>query len=180
MRGFPPGGARCVGIGHPAGTVVLRSRRPAVPVDRRSYEAERIRLHTDLQARLDDLSRAFNRDLASACLDLIPSGGEIEAHGREAAYSMQYARWRNAHERVLARVAIAVPEDEDLHLLELDLNTARFSSVSWPESWAAMHQRLIERLERRPLQANDWQEAPPLSSSRASPAAASRSGSSSS
>jgi signal transduction histidine kinase len=121
--------------------------------------AERIRLHTDLQARLDDLSRAFNRDLASACLDLIPSGGEIEAHGREAAYSMQYARWRNAHERVLARVAIAVPEDEDLHLLELDLNTARFSSVSWPESWAAMHQRLIERLERRPLQANDWQNS---------------------
>ena len=117
--------------------------------------AERIRLHSVLQSRLDDLSRVFDRDLASACLDLVPSSGEIEAHGREAAYSMQYVRWRNAHDRVLARVAIAVPEDDDIQLLELDLNTARFSSVPWPASWSGMRERLTDRLERRPVQPDD-------------------------
>src|SRR5882724_1375406 len=73
--------------------------------------AERTRLHDELQARLNTLSRAFNQEIMGACQALFPSADDLERLGREGAYSAQYLRWKETHERMFRRLALAVPDE---------------------------------------------------------------------
>lgn len=112
-------------------------------------EAERGRLHDALQSHVNLVSRSFNEEISNSAYALIPNAEQTEKAGREAAYSAQYLRWKESHERVFQRVALAVPDGGSLHLLNLNLDTAEFSSIGWPADWDAMRERLMQRVEGR-------------------------------
>jgi len=109
-------------------------------------EAERGRLHDALLSRLSALSRAFNEQISKSAYALIPDSEQLEKAGREGAYSAQYLRWKESHEHEFQRVAIAVPEGDDLELLSLNLDSAQFSRVDWPADWLPMREQLRQRL----------------------------------
>lgn len=112
-------------------------------------EAERGRLHDALQSRVAALSRSFNEEISKSAHALFPDAEQLEKAGREAAYSAQYLRWKESHERIFQHVALAVPDGDGLQLLNLNLDSAEFSRVDWPSDWSAMRERLIQRLEGR-------------------------------
>jgi hypothetical protein len=105
-------------------------------------------LYEDLRSRLDAFTRAFNDRISDACYALTPSPGQIEAMGRERAYSTLYARWKASHGPLFQRIALAVPESRDggLSLLNLNLDTAQFSPSGWPAEWSEMRDQLVRRL----------------------------------
>ncbi len=108
--------------------------------------AEKERLQQHLQANLNLLSREFNSELTAACSGLLPSAPRIEELGREKAYSARYAQWKESHEHIFNRIALAVPQDGELVFLDLDLDKAQFSRADWPKTWAGMRDRLMARL----------------------------------
>ena len=111
--------------------------------------AERERLQHELQAELSHLSMEFNNEITSACAGLFPSVMQIDELGREKAYALRYSQWKDSHDRVFSRIALAAPEDGSLALFNLDLDTAQFSPGDWPPAWAGMRDQLIARLNGR-------------------------------
>ncbi len=113
-------------------------------------EAERSTLYDELRSRLAAFTRAFNEEIADASIALTPPPDQINAMGREAAYSAQYARWKPGNGRLFQRVALAVPdadyEDGGLRLLNLNLDTGQFSPAGWPPAWSAMREQLNRRI----------------------------------
>ena len=106
--------------------------------------AERTRLRDALQAHLNNLSRALNDELTAAANALVPGMNAVDEQGREAAFSAQYLRSRDNRERFFRRIGIAVPNaDEDVQLLLLDFNTARYVPAAWPAEWNGMRDRLL-------------------------------------
>src|SRR5689334_13930921 len=82
--------------------------------------AERDRLQQQLQNELGHLAREFNSEIVSAVVGLSPSEAEIESLGRERAYAARYAQWKQSHDRMFSRIALAVPHDADIDLLVLN------------------------------------------------------------
>src|SRR5688500_11680322 len=113
--------------------------------------AERTRLRDELQARLNTFSRALNQEIASACQTLFPSASDVELLGRERAWSAQYSRWKESHDKIFRRLALAVPHEGTVRLLSLNLDTAEYSSAEWPPEWSAMRHRLLQRLRGAPM-----------------------------
>src|SRR5690349_24880705 len=85
--------------------------------------AERTRLREELQTRLLALSRNLNETVVADCYGLLPTAEEL-AQGRDAAYAVRYLRWRESHGRIFRRIALAVPENGEVHLRSLNLETA--------------------------------------------------------
>ncbi|MEO8130384.1 MAG: hypothetical protein ABI822_25010, partial [Bryobacteraceae bacterium] len=112
-------------------------------------EAERGRLHDALLSRLSALSRSFNEQISKPAYALIPDAAQVETAGREGAYSAQYLRWKESHERVFQHLALAVPDGDGLQLLTLNMDTAQFSRIDWPTDWLPMRDRLMQRMEGR-------------------------------
>ena len=109
--------------------------------------SQREQLHAELQGRLNTFSRAFNQEIATAVQSLFPSVADLDTLGREAAYAAQYTRWKETHDRMFRRLALAVPRDGSLNLLMLDLDTAQYSPAEWPAEWSDMHDRLQQRAQ---------------------------------
>jgi signal transduction histidine kinase len=123
-------------------------------------DAERTRLHEQLQIRLGALSRGFSDDLSTALNALVPSAEEIARLGREAAYSEKYQRWRESHDAIFSRIALAIPEADGLRFEMLDLASGSFSPAEWPADWTSMRDRLLRRLNGEPIPPNF--EGPPV------------------
>ena len=107
--------------------------------------AEKDRLHQELQNELNRLSRDFNNDLTDACIGLLPPASLVDKLGREKAYSAQYWQWKESHDRVFKRIALAVPQDGSIVLSDLNLDTAELSPEAWPVSWTALKDALLAR-----------------------------------
>jgi len=114
---------------------------------------ERERLRDGLQASLQRLSQDFNSELNTACAALLPSPAEIEQSGRDAAYASRYAKSKETgrHDRLFRRVALAVPANGDLTLLNLDPEKGVFQAADWPAGWQDMRERLRSRLKGAPM-----------------------------
>ncbi len=108
--------------------------------------AEKDRLHQELQNQLNRLSRDFNTELTDACIGLLPAASLVDKLGREKAYSAQYWQWKESHDRVFQRIALAVPQNGSLALFDLNLATAQLSPEDWPVPWAALKDGLLARL----------------------------------
>ncbi|HUQ93640.1 MAG TPA: HAMP domain-containing sensor histidine kinase, partial [Bryobacteraceae bacterium] len=115
--------------------------------------AERERLRDGLRESLRQLSEHFNREIAAACMALIPTRSQAEG-GAEQAYALRYAKWRTTsrHNRLFGRIALAVPEGDAVVLRNLDLHRGVFEASEWPASWSTMkewtHSRLSENAFR--------------------------------
>src|SRR5690242_14135551 len=84
------------------GALVLLQHRWIGEISR----AQGDRLRAELAKSLQRLSREFNNEIGNACAALMPPPLEIEQHGRENAYSVQYARWKESHDRLFSRIAL--------------------------------------------------------------------------
>ena len=110
--------------------------------------AERQRLQASLRERLRLLQRDFNSRISGFCEALAPEDSLVEALGKERAYASQYQLWREFHEPLFRRVALAILRDGSLAFYELDLGTTRFAPGEWPPEWSATRERLLRRLNR--------------------------------
>ena len=113
-------------------------------------DAEKTRLHEDLQTRLSLLRRNFDDQIGNACYAFVPTAETIDKLGRQEAYLDQYRRAAEPHRQLISRIALAVPQDRDIDLLTLNLNRNRFESADWPAGWSAMRQRILSRWNGEP------------------------------
>jgi signal transduction histidine kinase len=110
--------------------------------------AERQRLRASLRERLRLLQTDFNSRISGFCEALAPGASLVEALGKEQAYAAQYQLWKESHEPLFRRVALAVPRDGSLEFYLLDLGAARFAPGEWPPEWSPTRERLLRRLNR--------------------------------
>jgi signal transduction histidine kinase len=116
--------------------------------------AESHRLRDDLQYRLNLLRRDLNDRVFAACYAYIPADWEIEKLGRDSAYLAQYRNRKESGDRVVRRMAVAVPEKLDLILFFPDATGTHFVPGDWPLEWEAMRKSLIVRLRGGPAPLN--------------------------
>ena len=64
---------------------------------------------------------------------------------------MRYAQWKQSHERIFSRIALAVPDHASLDLLSLNLDAGQFAPADWPLDWSSVHEELLAHLNRRGL-----------------------------
>ncbi len=125
--------------------------------------AERERLQQELQSELNHLSDDFNNAITSACSGLLPPPSQIDQLGRERAYALQYSQWKESHDRVFSKIALAVPQDGSLLLFNLNLDTDHFQLQNWPPGWGGMHDRLLARARGAMFGPGpDWSRDPTL------------------
>src|SRR5207247_1880459 len=84
--------------------------------------AQQDRQRADLQNALNRLSRDFNNEITNAAAALLPTSSDVEALGAEAAYATHYARWKESHDSMFARIALVQPRVDTLDFKLLDLN----------------------------------------------------------
>jgi len=117
-------------------------------------DAESYHLREDLQYRLNLLRRDLNDEVFAACYGYIPANREIQKLGRDLAYLSQYRNRQESGDRVVRRMAIAVPDKLDLVLLFPDASGTHLVPGNWPPEWDAMRKSLIVRLRGGPAPLN--------------------------
>jgi len=117
-------------------------------------DAESYRLREDLQYRLNLLRRDLNNEVFTACYGYIPANWEIQKLGRDLAYLSQYRNRQESGDRVVRRMALAVPDKLDLVLLFPDATGTHLVPGDWPPEWDAMRKSLIVRLRGGPAPLN--------------------------
>jgi hypothetical protein len=115
--------------------------------------AERDRLREALQTAITRFSQDFNGELAGALSALRLPSQQIEAMGREEAYEAGYARLKEnpRHEKLLKRIALAIPQGKVVKLQILDPVTGRFQESAWPKDWSSLRHRLQARVGGSPM-----------------------------
>ena len=108
--------------------------------------AERDRLREQLQSGLTRLGADFDDRVAAACAGLIPDSAQFDQAGSETVYANQYRRWKQTHEPLFRRIALAEPADGILNLYALDLDSAQFTLAGWPPEWSGLRDALNARL----------------------------------
>ena len=105
--------------------------------------AEAARLRASLNERLEQLGRAFDSELRESCFQLLPSATEIEASGAEAAHAARWQQWLATDPRPLfAHIAVALPAEQGIQLLELHRQSGMLAPMAWPPHWTALRARL--------------------------------------
>jgi hypothetical protein len=118
--------------------------------------AEQQRLQQDLQRNLNFVRRDFNSQIALASNALLPSAKDIEQLGRNRAYLARYQAATESTKQLFSRVALAVPENDELVIFILDPRINIFHKASWPLGWAKLRERLSMRLSGRPAPAEKY------------------------
>ena len=117
-------------------------------------DAESYHLREDLQYRLNLLRRDLNDEVFAACYGYIPANREIQKLGRDLAYLSQYRNRQESGDRVVRRMAVAVPDKLDLVLFFPDATGTHLVPGNWPLEWDAMRKSLIVRLRGGPAPLN--------------------------
>ncbi|MFN7937057.1 MAG: HAMP domain-containing sensor histidine kinase [Bryobacteraceae bacterium] len=110
--------------------------------------ADRQRLRASLQASLQRLSQDFNSELSTAFATLIPYPSQFEELERIEAYSSAHQQWKTSspHTRLFRRLAVAVPEKNDIDLYLLNPTSGEYEKQPWPAEWKGFYDRLHARL----------------------------------
>lgn len=119
-------------------------------------EAERHRLSTDLESRLNLVARGFNQQISRAFSALLPVPSRVDAVGPEKAYAAAYENSGTSRVPAFRRIALVTRGENGLAFLNLDLETGRFSPSAWPAAWSGLRERLEAGADHR--------RAPPLDS----------------
>ncbi len=89
-----------------------------------------------------DFCRGFEEELEGSIRALAPGAGELT----ESGIAARAEGWREGGFRpVFRRVALAVPEDGEVGLREVDLETGAMQEVDWPESWSDLRRDIGRR-----------------------------------
>jgi signal transduction histidine kinase len=114
--------------------------------------ADRERLRQSLEGSLRRVSQDFNADLAAATRGLLPSRSPQDIGAIEAELAAQYQQWSavNQHDRLFARIGIAVVHNEKTVLRLLHPETGGFDTAAWPTAWQLVKKRFEVRRDQRP------------------------------
>src|SRR5262249_49646374 len=91
------------------------------------------------------LSRSFNEEFSRASAALLATYEEIEERGRDRAYAERFEAWRQSHEPLFRRIALAIPGERDLALRILN-DGGKFAPSEWPAEWSGMRDQLTARM----------------------------------
>jgi hypothetical protein len=92
---------------------------------------------------VEQLGRAFDSELRESCFQLLPSAAEIESSGTEAAHAARWQQWLDTDPRPLfAHIAVALPAQQGIQLLELHRPSGKLAPIAWPPHWTALRARL--------------------------------------
>ncbi len=106
-------------------------------------EGARLRASLDEQARR--FAHRFNEELRENCRALLPEADELAESGVAQAHQQRYQDWAASHDvKLLARIAVAVREQDQLQLYALDSRGALQPAV-WPTQWAELRASLVMR-----------------------------------
>lgn len=110
-------------------------------------EAERERLTKSLLEQSKKLCRAFDSELAESCSALVPSADELDLGTKESVHVERLRRWKSSEPLpIFKRLAVAVPQDGDLDLFEVGIESEKFAPIEWPDSWADLEDNLLGKL----------------------------------
>jgi signal transduction histidine kinase len=107
--------------------------------------AESVRLRAVLADQTQRMAQAFDDDLRSNCMALLPRSAELRQGGAERAHLERYVEWRDqaVGGELFRRVAIAVPGNTGLQLFRID--GGRWRSEAWPPEWAYLQEEMTRR-----------------------------------
>ncbi|MFZ0885708.1 MAG: HAMP domain-containing sensor histidine kinase [Candidatus Acidiferrales bacterium] len=111
---------------------------------------EQLRLKSNLDSRLELLRRTFNDRIDSACLAFVPSSADFSKQTAEDAYIEKYRVQRASQANIVASIALAIPQGNQLALFVPDSAGSRFIETTWPSDWTAMHNELLARANGGP------------------------------
>jgi signal transduction histidine kinase len=107
--------------------------------------AEEARLHVDLQRRLDRFRTEFNHEINSQIYALTPGPVELRDVGLERAFAAKLPVWKRSRVHYFSRVALAVPDGDEIRLRDADPSTGSLRTVEGPAEWADVLDRLRAR-----------------------------------
>jgi signal transduction histidine kinase len=121
--------------------------------------AAREHLQGSLQASLLRLSQDFNSEITSACSPLIPVGQVTDSADVERQLESRFRQWQSTARPtgLLRSVALAVPRQQSVDLLFLNLQTGALEPADWPPAWSDARRRIESMLRPRPPR----EEGPP-------------------
>ena len=120
-------------------------------------QAEVVWLRSNLNEQAQLLARDFDEELATASTRLLPSGGEIDDLGRDAAFAERLRKWSATNPRpMFSHMAVAVPSGGGFNLFELDQKNGKLTPMAWPAGW----DELRDHLGRKPGGAPERSGAP--------------------
>lgn len=92
------------------------------------------------------LTRAFDDELTRAVTALLPSSGEIERHGRDAAHLGQLNRWLATKPRpIFKHMAVASRVDGSVQLFALQPEAKALPPMEWPAGWSGLREHLSRK-----------------------------------
>ena len=113
--------------------------------------ADAERLHVNLQANLNRLSRDFNAGIAAACRALAPVDSPSDDPVPEADFRTRYDGWKTTpHGLMFQRIAVALPQENTLALRNFNLDREAFETAEWPATWQNLRRQLELRLAGAP------------------------------
>ncbi len=121
------------------------------------------RMQRSLQLSLGRMSQDFNQELLNACRALIPTLTPRDARAAESEVEAQFDQWKrnNRGGLMFRRIAMAVPQGEELNLRILDPDTGLFAASQWPEEWSRQKEMIEARMSRRNLSGPGSGPGPP-------------------
>ncbi|MFZ0520983.1 MAG: ATP-binding protein [Candidatus Acidiferrales bacterium] len=111
---------------------------------------EQLRLKSNLDSRLELLRRTFNDRIDSACLAFVPTSADFSKQTAEDAYIEKYRAQRASQANIVASIALAIPQGNQLALFVPDSAGSRLIETTWPSDWTAMHNELLARANGGP------------------------------
>ncbi|MEP7362951.1 MAG: HAMP domain-containing sensor histidine kinase [Acidobacteriota bacterium] len=115
-------------------------------------QANRERIKSEREAGLRRVRQEFNEELRSVSTisrtARFPGDNAVEEN--EQRYVERYRRWASSavRERLVKRVALAVPRDGRVELKMLDATAGAFQAVEWPAEWTGAKERFEARALR--------------------------------
>ena len=108
--------------------------------------AEMSRRSGNLVTGAQAIASAFDSELSAACDQLSPDRTEFANSSREAVHLARYLEWRAQNPRpIFRRIALAESTDNQVQLLLLDPESARFNRTNWPPDWSFMETSITQR-----------------------------------
>ncbi|HSI15990.1 MAG TPA: HAMP domain-containing sensor histidine kinase [Chthoniobacter sp.] len=107
-------------------------------------EIAQLRSNLNEQSRL--LVQSFDDELTAASARLLPTPGEIDELGRDAAFAERWRKWQATNPRpIFSRMALAIPSPNGINLVALDSKSQALAPLPWPRNWDDLRDHLGRR-----------------------------------
>ncbi len=131
-------------------------------------DAARDRMRGSLQASLTRVSRDVDNEIVAALAAVVPSAPLTDTTAAADEVRQRYEQWKQTSRqgRLFSRVALAVPQGVELHLVSVEPGDAAVDGI-WPGSLLPLRRRLEENLAQRQRMGDGGGPPPDMNQHRA-------------